>query len=109
MFDEQGLRDDHRRILNEIEMIRRPYLGIVSGYHELGYRVLGPGAKAQPGSVQISGRLMVSPKLIWTPAQARKTFGEMFSQSNTTLHKEPALNAGSRKSSTFGFINFDTL
>ncbi|OGL65715.1 MAG: hypothetical protein A3J27_07480 [Candidatus Tectomicrobia bacterium RIFCSPLOWO2_12_FULL_69_37] len=80
MFDEQGLRDDHRRILNEIEMIRRPYLGIVSGYHELGYRVLGPGAKAQPGSVQISGRLMVSPKLIWTPAQAQKTFGEIFGE-----------------------------
>lgn len=80
MFDEQGLRDDHRRILTEIQIVRRPYLGIVSGYHELGYRVLGPEVKERPGSVQVSGRLMVSPKLIWTPAQAQKTFGELFEE-----------------------------
>lgn len=78
MFDEQGLRDDHRRILKEIQIIRRPYLGIVSGYHELGYRVLGPETRQLSGSVQISGRLMVSPKIIWTPAQAQKTFGDLF-------------------------------
>ena len=80
MFDEQGLRDAHRRMLKEIQIVQRPFLGIVSGYHELGYRVLGPEAKAQPGSVQITGRLMVSPKLIWTPAQAQKTFGELFEE-----------------------------
>ncbi|MBI3128632.1 MAG: hypothetical protein HYZ11_13595 [Candidatus Tectomicrobia bacterium] len=80
MFDEQGLRDDHRRILKEIQIVRRPYLGIVAGYHELGYRVLGPEAKRDSGSVQISGRLMVSPKLIWTPAQAQKTFGDLFEE-----------------------------
>lgn len=78
MFDEQGLRDDHKRILKEIQILRRPYLGIVSGYHELGYRVLGPEVAERSGSVQISGRLLVSPKLIWTPAQAQKTFGELF-------------------------------
>ena len=81
MFDEQGLRDEHRGILKEIRVLRRPYLGIVSGYHELGYRVLGPGEKGHSGSVQISGRLMVSPKLIWTPAQAQRTFGELFQES----------------------------
>jgi hypothetical protein len=80
MFDEQGLRDDHGRILKEIQVLRRPCVGIVSGYHELGYRVLGPEAKQASGSVQISGRLMVSPKLIWTPAQAQKTFGELFEE-----------------------------
>ncbi len=78
MFDDGMQRDFHRRMIEEIRIVRRPYVGIVSGYHELGYRVLGPEVEEETGSVQISGKLLVSPKLVWTPAQAEKTFGEIF-------------------------------
>ena len=81
MFDDEMQRDFHKRVLEEISILRRPYVGIVSGYHELGYRVLGPEAKEEVGSVQISGKLLVSPKLVWTPSQAQKTFGEIFKDS----------------------------
>ena len=81
MFDEHPLRDEYREILRGIAVLRRPYVGIVSGYHELGYHVLGPEVEERAGSVQISGRLLVSPKLIWTPAQVQKTFGELFEES----------------------------
>ncbi len=84
MFDDDAQRDFydfHKRMLEEIDVVRKPYVGIVSGYHELGYRVLGPEAAEEPGSVQIAGRLLVSPKLVWTPAQAQKTFGEIFKDS----------------------------
>ena len=84
MFDDgmqRDLHDFHKRMIREINIVRRPYVGVVSGYHELGYRVLGPEAREDAGSVQISGKLLVSPKLVWTPAQAEKTFGEIFKDS----------------------------
>ena len=81
MFDDDMQRDFHRQVNEEIRILQRPYVGIVSGYHELGYRVLGPEVEEQAGSVQISGKLLVSPKLVWTPAEAQKTFGEIFEDS----------------------------
>ncbi len=81
MFDDDMQRDFHRQVSEEIRIIQKPYVGIVSGYHELGYRVLGPEMEEQAGSVQISGKLLVSPKLVWTPAEAQKTFGEIFKDS----------------------------
>ncbi len=87
MFDDYDQRDEHRdfeklkKIMAETEILRRPYVGIVAGYHELGYRVLGPEAEEGAGSVQIAGRLFVSPKIIWTPADIEKTFGDLFEDS----------------------------
>ncbi len=78
MFDDEFQRDEHQKISKEIEILRRPFVGIVSGYHELGYRVLGPELDEKEGSVEIEGRLMVSPKLVWTPSDMQKTFGEIF-------------------------------
>ena len=53
MFDDEIQRDEHKKISKEIEILRRPYVGIVSGYHELGYRVLGPELDEKAGSVEI--------------------------------------------------------
>lgn len=84
MFDDFSQRDEYRnreevkRILEQTLVLRKPYVGIVSGYHDLGYRVLGPEMKSGAGSVQIAGRLFVSPKLVWTPADVQKTFGDLF-------------------------------
>ena len=78
MFDDELQRDEHKKISEEIEILRRPFVGIVSGYHELGYRILGPELDEKAGSVEIEGRLMVSPKLVWTPSEMQKTFGEIF-------------------------------
>ncbi len=86
MFDDFEQRDEYRsheeqkRILEETRVLRKPFIGIVSGYHDLGYRVLGPETKAGAGSVQIAGRLFVSPKLIWTPSDLEKTFGDLFKE-----------------------------
>ena len=79
--DEYQSSDDQRRIIEEMRVLKKPYVGIVSGYHDLGYRVLGPEAEKTAGSVQISGRLFVSPKIIWTPADLEKTFGDLFQDS----------------------------
>ncbi|MBT3822295.1 MAG: hypothetical protein HOG04_12945, partial [Nitrospinaceae bacterium] len=73
MFDDFEQRDDYqdieeqKKILEKMRVLKKPFVGIVSGYHDLGYRVLGPEMKDGAGSVQISGRLFVSPKLVWTP------------------------------------------
>ncbi len=87
MFDDYEQRDDHRlheqqkKIIEETHVLRRPFIGIVSGYHDLGYRVLGPEVESGSGSVQIAGRLFVSPKLVWTPSEIEKTFGDLFKDS----------------------------
>ncbi len=84
VFDDFEQRDgykdigEHKKLLAQMRVLKKPYVGIVSGYHDLGYRVLGPETKDGAGSVQISGRLFVSPKLVWTPADMEKTFGDMF-------------------------------
>ncbi|MDA0999888.1 MAG: hypothetical protein O2807_05140 [bacterium] len=80
MFDDFEHRDEYKRIVEGIQILRRPYTGIIAGYHELAYHILGPEAEAQAGSVHISGQLMVSPKLVWSPTQVQKTFGELFSE-----------------------------
>jgi hypothetical protein len=84
VFDDFKQRDEYqdiegqKKILDQMRVLKKPFLGIVSGYHDLGYRVLGPESIEGAGSVQISGRLFVSPKLVWTPADMEKTFGDMF-------------------------------
>lgn len=87
MFDDFEQRDDHqlreqqKKALEDTRVLRRPIIGIVSGYHDLGYRVLGPEVESGSGSVQIAGRLFVSPKLVWSPADVEKTFGDLFKDS----------------------------
>jgi hypothetical protein len=63
---------DHTRIL------RKPYTGIVSGYHKLPYILIGPDGDNDKKSVEVKGKIHVSPKLIFTPNPDHPTFEQLF-------------------------------
>ncbi len=66
------------QIRNTTRILRKPYTGIVSGYHKLPYILIGPDSLNVKNSVEIRGRIHVSPKLILTANPSNPTFGEMF-------------------------------
>lgn len=65
-------------IRQRTRILRKPYSGIVSGYHKLPYVLIGPDAASDRRSVEIRGRIHVSPRLIFTPNPEHPTFREMF-------------------------------
>jgi hypothetical protein len=77
MFDydkNQFLKD----IFNKTDIVRKPISGIVSGYHELPYILIAPDEANESASVEINGKINVSPKFIITPNMLGETFGDVF-------------------------------
>lgn len=67
-----------QHIRDTTRILRKPYTGIVSGYHRLPYILVGPDFTNEKHSVEIRGRIHVSPRLILTANPNHATFGEMF-------------------------------
>jgi hypothetical protein len=68
-----------RHVFDETQVVRKPLIGIITGYHVLPYILVGP-EHDQPGrSVEVRGRIKVSPRLV-IGAGAGPTYGEMFNE-----------------------------
>ncbi|OGJ85844.1 MAG: hypothetical protein A2268_01140 [Candidatus Raymondbacteria bacterium RifOxyA12_full_50_37] len=65
-------------IRNTTRILRKPYTGIIAGYHKLPYVLIGPDSARKNSSIEIRGRIHVSPKLIFTPNPENPTLGEIF-------------------------------
>src|SRR5256886_16582497 len=53
-----------RHVFDETRVVRKPLAGIITGYHVLPYILVGP-EHDQPGrSVEVRGRIKVSPRLV---------------------------------------------
>ena len=67
-----------RHVFEETRVVRTPFTGIIAGYHVLPYVLVGP-EHARPGhSVEVRGRIKVSPRLVLTPNSEGPTYGEIF-------------------------------
>ena len=64
-----------REVSAGTRIVRRPVTGFVTGYHELPYRLIGP---VDGASVQISGTIKVSQRLVFTMRQIAEQFGQVF-------------------------------
>lgn len=64
-----------KEVFDGTRVVRRPVTGFVTGYHELPYRLIGPSEGA---SVQISGTIMVSQRIVLTMRQIAEQFGQVF-------------------------------
>jgi len=73
--DSMDLDATLKEIFENTRILRRPVNGIVSGFHELPYRIAGP---LDGGSVRISGTILVSQRLVWTMRQVAEHFGQVF-------------------------------
>ena len=67
-----------RHVFDETRVVRRPMTGIITGYHVLPYILVG-SEHDQPGhSVEVRGRIKVSPRLVIAPGRDGPTYGELF-------------------------------
>lgn len=69
-----------RHVFEATRVVRRPMTGIITGYHVLPYIVVG-GERDHPGrSVEVRGRIRVSPRLVIAPGRDGPTYGELFGE-----------------------------
>lgn len=69
-----------RHVFDETRVVRKPMRGIITGYHVLPYILVGPEHDHPNRSVEVRGRIRVSPRLILTPGRDRPTYGELFGE-----------------------------
>ena len=67
-----------REIFQKTVILRKPISGIISGYHELSYILIAPQEENPSHTVEINGKINVSPKFILSPGALQETFGEIF-------------------------------
>ena len=72
-----------RRIYQQTEIKRSPITGIVSGYHNLPFTLIGPNdepdsPEKNPGSLKLTGKISVSPKLVIPISPHDDRFADIF-------------------------------
>ena len=67
-----------QEIYHKTDILRKPISGIVSGYHELPYILVAPDDDNPSASLEINGKISVSPKFVISPHQLQETFGDVF-------------------------------
>ncbi|HLC43263.1 MAG TPA: hypothetical protein VJO34_16765 [Methylomirabilota bacterium] len=69
-----------KSIFDQTEVLRKPITGIIAGYHVLPYILVGPQEHQPSRSIEIRGKIRVSPRLIISPSQLGQTYGEVFGE-----------------------------
>lgn len=67
-----------RHLFETTRILRKPMSGIIAGYHVLPYILVGPQEDTPAKSVEIRGRIKVSPRLVLAPGRAGQTYGDLF-------------------------------
>lgn len=75
-----------QKVFHTTKIMRKPISGIVSGYHALPYILVAPDDDNPSNSVEINGKINVSPKFIISPDSLSETFGDIFDPE--TIDKE---------------------
>jgi hypothetical protein len=70
-----------KHLFDATEILRKPVSGIIAGYHVLPYILVGPQAERPSSSVEIRGKIKVSPRLVLAPGRAGQTYGDLFKES----------------------------
>jgi hypothetical protein len=66
-----------RHVFERTEVVRKPITGIITGYHVLPYILVGPEGDESARSVEVRGRIKVSPRLIIS-GENGPTYGDLF-------------------------------
>lgn len=69
-----------RAVFSETEIVRKPMTGIISGYHVLPYILVAPEHDRPAQSVEVRGRIKVSPRMVITAGGEGPTYGELFAE-----------------------------
>ncbi len=68
-----------RSVFEQTEVIRKPITGIIAGYHVLPYVLVAPERDDAAGTVEVRGRIRVSPRLVLGVGRG-PTYGEVFAE-----------------------------
>ncbi len=78
MFDRAQDPELFRSIFDQTQVLRKPLRGIIAGYHVLPYILVGAPEEQSQRSVEIRGKIRVSPKLVLAPGRHGQTYGDLF-------------------------------
>ena len=67
-----------REVYERTDILRKPICGIVSGYHDLPYIMVAPAVEDGNRTVEVTGRICVSPKFVISMDSLCETFGDIF-------------------------------
>jgi hypothetical protein len=67
-----------KHLFDTTEILRKPVSGIIAGYHVLPYILVGPQEDRPARSIEIRGKIKVSPRLVLAPGRAGQTYGDLF-------------------------------
>jgi len=76
--DEQHDPEFLKHVFDTTQVLRKPIAGIIAGYHVLPYILVGPQEDQPAHSVEIRGKIKVSPRLVLAPGRAGQTYGDLF-------------------------------
>ena len=79
-------REFLRHVFDETRIVRKPMTGIITGYHVLPYILVGAEEEHPGRSVEVRGRIKVSPRLVLGPGQG-PTYGELFGERELMDHR----------------------
>jgi len=78
VFGERHDPEFLKHLFDRTEILRKPMSGIITGYHVLPYILVGPQEDRPAHSVEIRGKIKVSPRLVLAPGRAGQTYGDLF-------------------------------
>lgn len=81
MFEERPDPELLKHVFDTTQVLRKPITGIIAGYHVLPYILVGPQEERPARSIEIRGKIKVSPRLVLAPGRAGQTYGELFKDS----------------------------
>ena len=82
-----------KEIYEKTEICRSPITGIVAGYHDLPFTLVGPNDEEQEGddpaagSLKLSGKISVSPKMVIPIHGGDERFSEIFPESEPFMDR----------------------
>lgn len=71
-----------RHVFERTEVVRKPLSGIITGYHVLPYVLVAPEQARSGRSVEVRGRIKVSPRLVMPIGRDGPTYGEVFAEAD---------------------------
>jgi hypothetical protein len=90
-------RDEMRTLFHKTVIVRKPTYGIVKGYHELPYVCLGAAEAGGRGTLEVRGKIQVSPQFVLRPQHYQPSYEEIFGEDNVDLEISGRI---------FGFLGF---
>ncbi|HOD51086.1 MAG TPA: hypothetical protein PKJ78_13680 [Candidatus Hydrogenedentes bacterium] len=97
VLDDMPSHEELRSIYEKTQILRKPTYGIVSGYHELPYILLGESFESGCDTMRVKGTIHVSPRFIIRPTHLEPSYGEIFGEDNVDVHLMGRI---------FGFLGF---